>query len=186
MTSKGRRKELRHLPSRQVTQKTIINRSTCLHKETICYTTSTMPLIPLHEISFDTMRSTGSGGQSVNTTDSAVRGTWNLSKHFIGTAEERIRIIAFLEAQYPKHIKHNILGQTLLVAKSQTEKSQLQNKQHVLQKLNELLKKAKVIPKKRVNVIPKKTKNRMDRERMKNKVIAGRKKKLRKGSDALE
>lgn len=139
-----------------------------------------MQQVPEHEISFDTMRSGGSGGQSVNTTDSAVRGVWNLSKGFIGTEEEKARALAYLAKYHPKHLKYNDLGEALLVAKSQTQKSQLQNKGHVVDKMNELLTAALEVREERIETMPRSVKRRINRERLQEKSNTSMVKKLRK------
>jgi len=139
--------------------------------------------VPLHEISFDAMRSSGSGGQSVNTTDSAVRGVWNLSKGLRRTHEETARIVNFLKKHHPKHLKTNELGDVILTAKSQTEKSQLQNKRHVIDKMNELISKAMIIREKRIEAMPKATKRKADRKRLSTKSHVANIKKLRNSTD---
>lgn len=136
--------------------------------------------VPEHEIDFDTMRSGGSGGQSVNTTDSAVRGVWNVDKFFTGSAEERARAIAFLKKNHPKHLKENEAGEVLLVAKSQTQKSQLQNKSHVIEKLNELMTAALEIREERIEAVPTRVKAVIDRRRLNDKTRAGQQKRLRR------
>lgn len=138
-----------------------------------------MSLIPLHGISFDAMRSSGSGGQSVNTTDSAVRGVWNLSRGLKRSIEEKARVVQFLKKHHPKHIKKNELGEILLVAKSQTEKSQLQNKRHVIDKMNELMTKAMIVREVRIDKMPKAVKRRADKKRLSTKSHVANIKKLR-------
>ncbi len=142
-----------------------------------------MNIVPEHEISFDTMRSSGSGGQSVNTTDSAVRGVWNLSKGLRRTHEEAVRIISFLKKHHPKHLKKNENGDVMLVAKSQTQKSQLQNKRHVIDKMNELIRKAIIVPIHRIEKMPKAVKRKADRKRLGTKLHIAKIKKLRNSTD---
>lgn len=138
----------------------------------------TMTHISEHEISFDTMRSGGSGGQSVNTTDSAVRGVWSINGCFVGTPEEKARVIAYLEKNHPKHIKEDE-GEFFLVAKSQTQKSQLQNKGHVIDKMNELLAEGLKIQEPRIETIPRNIKRKMDRKRLDEKARVSMIKKFR-------
>ena len=149
-----------------------------------CLGCSDMQRVSEHEISFDTMRSSGSGGQSVNTTDSAVRGVWNISKCFVGSAEEKVRVLAYLEKNHPKHIKFNDLGEALLVAKSQTQKSQLQNKGHVIDKMNELLAAALEVREERIDAMPRSVKRRINRARLQEKSRTSTMKKLRKNTDS--
>lgn len=138
----------------------------------------TMTTIPEHEISFDTMRSGGSGGQSVNTTDSAVRGVWSISKCFIGNPHDKARMIAYLQKQHPKHIKEDE-GEYFLVAKSQTQKSQLQNKGHVIDKMNELLTEGLKVREERIETIPRNIKQKINRKRLEEKTRTSMIKKFR-------
>ncbi len=140
-------------------------------------------IIPENEVEFDTMRSGGAGGQSVNTTDSAARGIWNIDKYFTGTPEEKARVIEYLKKNHPKHLKENELGEQLLQAKSQTQKSQLQNKGNALERMNELMAMAMEVREERVEVIPKKVKDRADRKRLDEKKAESMKKKLRGNKD---
>jgi ribosome-associated protein len=115
----------------------------------------------------------------VNTTDSAVRGTWNIDQHFTGKPTDQERAIEYLRKNHPKHLKENERGERLLVAKSQTEKSQLQNKSNAVERMNELLDQALFVQEERVEEMPKKVKEKVDRQRLDRKKAESMKKKLR-------
>ncbi len=122
----------------------------------------------LPELTFTSSRSSGPGGQNVNKVNSKVTLQWNVSQSNILTIEEK-------EIIHHKLIAH-ITKEGILQLTSQEARSQLQNKEAVVQKLERLL--VKAFAKKKVRKATKPSKA-AKQKRILQKKLHGEKKKWR-------
>lgn len=104
-------------------------------------------LIP--ELEFSTSRSSGPGGQNVNKVSTKVIIRWNLLHSTLITDEQKMLLLNKLSAQLTRE------GE--LIINSQESRSQLQNKELALEKLDTLLRKALTKPKARKATRPTKS-----------------------------
>ncbi len=86
--------------------------------------------IPAAELGWRFSRSSGPGGQHVNTSDSRVELSWNIAGSVVLTESQRERLLARLE--------NKLVGGVLTVSASE-QRSQLRNREIALNKLAELV-----------------------------------------------
>ena len=124
----------------------------------------------LKEIKFKTARSGGSGGQNVNKVETMVEGYFNVQGSQLLTEEQKHLI--------QLKLANKITDEGFLLVKSQTERSQLGNKEEVIRKINTLVNQAMIKSKKRKPTKPSKAakEKRIDSKKKKGEIKQARKK----------
>ncbi len=129
-----------------------------------------MKIDVIDEISFSTARSGGKGGQNVNKVETMVEGRWNVEGSSLFSDEEK-RLIA-------DKLYNKITSQGFLLVKSQTERTQIENKEQVVKKINSLIEKALKKKKARIATKPSKAakEKRIQGKKIKSEIKESRKK----------
>ncbi len=127
-------------------------------------------LIPEKEISESFSRSSGKGGQNVNKVSTKVELRWNVDASSAFSEENKEKIKQALANRISKN------GDLIITAEE--ERSQLQNRQRAMEKLNKLVEEALKPEKERVPTKP--TRSSKER-RLEEKRRQGEKKKFRSG-----
>jgi ribosome-associated protein len=121
-----------------------------------------------NELDFTASRSSGPGGQNVNKVNSKISARFNVVQSQILTEEEKATIL--------KNLSGHLTKDGILMISSQDKRSQLENKQVVIQKLERMI--ARAFEKKKVRKATKASKSAIQK-RISSKKLHAEKKKWR-------
>lgn len=93
----------------------------------------------LNELTFKASRSSGAGGQHVNKTNTRIELFWPLDTSLYFSEEEKSRL--------REKLQNRLTKEQILILSSGQSRSQLKNKEHVIQRFFELLETALIRPK---------------------------------------
>ncbi|MBK8711049.1 MAG: aminoacyl-tRNA hydrolase [Niastella sp.] len=124
------------------------------------------------ELKFKTTRSGGKGGQNVNKVETRVDAYWNIDQSALLSEDQKKLVKELLAVKLTK--------EGVLIVKSQAFRTQLENRNAVIEKINKLLQKALVPVKKRKATKPGKAARlkRLDNKKKLSELKQSRRKKI--------
>lgn len=117
--------------------------------------------IPLSELAYTASRSSGPGGQHVNTADTRIQVRWNVNESAALSGAERVRLL--------KNLASRLTEAGDLILASDTHRSQHRNREEVTRRLAALVREALIPPKPRRKTSPTRAsrEKRLDEKRRK-------------------
>jgi ribosome-associated protein len=128
----------------------------------------------ISEVLFQTARSGGKGGQNVNKVETMVEGRWHVANSTLVSEEQKQIILEKLASR--------ITTDGYLLVKSQTERTQLGNKEQVIKKMNQLVAQALIKKKSRIATkVPKVIKEKILEKKKQKSSVKETRRKLKPG-----
>lgn len=122
--------------------------------------------IPASEYTIEFARSGGPGGQNVNKVSSKAQLRWNVGTSTVLSDEQKARVRVVL--------KNRLTNEDEILVMAEDERSQAQNREQVIERLQELITQALHVPKKRRPTKP--TRSSKEKRLQSKKIISARKK----------
>ena len=128
----------------------------------------------ISEVLFQTARSGGKGGQNVNKVETMVEGRWHVTNSALVSEQQKQIILEKLASK--------ITTDGYLLVKSQTERTQLGNKEQVIKKMNLLVAHALIKKKSRIATkVPKVIKEKILEKKKQKSSVKETRRKLKPG-----